>query len=71
VRDITYKEATVYGITGREMFDNWYTAEKLINSGRINIKSVLTHEFALDEVEKAILMAKEGKCGKPYIRVSK
>jgi len=71
VRDITYKEATVYGITGREMFDNWYTAEKLINSGRINIKPVLTHEFALDEVEKAILMAKEGKCGKPYIRVSK
>ena len=71
VKDIIYKEATVYGITGREMFANWYTAEKLINSGRINIRAVLTHEFSLDETEKAILTAAEGKCGKPFIRVSK
>ena len=69
VNDVIYKEATVYGITGREMFNSWYLAEKLISS--INVKAVLTHEFALSEIEKAITLAQEGKCGKPLIIISK
>lgn len=69
VNDVIYKEATVYGITGREMFNSWYLAEKIINSGKINIKAVLTHEFPLKETEKAILLAKESKCGKPIIKI--
>ena len=69
VNNVIYKEALIYGITGREMFDNWYTAEKLINSGKINIKVVLTHKFTLEETEKAILTAKNGNCGKPIILI--
>jgi len=69
VNDVIYKEATVYGITGREMFNSWYLTEKIINSGKINIKAVLTHEFPLEETEKAILLVKEGKCGKVIIRI--
>lgn len=70
VNNVIYKEATVYGITGREMFNSWYQTENLIKSGKLNIKEVLTHEFSLDEVEKAILTAKERNCGKPIIRIS-
>lgn len=69
VNDVIYKEAIVYGITGREMFNSWYLAEKIINSGKINIKAVLTHKFPLEEIEKAILLAKEGKCGKVIIKI--
>ncbi|MHA1747283.1 MAG: zinc-binding dehydrogenase, partial [Promethearchaeota archaeon] len=69
VNNVIYKEATVYGITGREMFNTWYQTENLIKSGKLNIKEVLTHEFSLDEVEKAILLVKEGNCGKPIIKV--
>lgn len=69
VNNVIYKEATVYGITGREMFNSWYQTESLIKSGKLNIEEVLTHEFSLDEVEKAILMAKEGNCGKLIINV--
>lgn len=69
VNHVIYKEATVYGITGREMFDSWYLTERLIQSGKCNINDVLTHEFSLDEVEKAILMAKERNCGKLIINV--
>ena len=47
----------------------WYLAEKIINSGKVNIKAVLTHEFPLEETEKAILVVKEGKCGKVIIKV--
>lgn len=70
VNNVIYKEATIYGITGREMFDSWYLADKLIHSGKIDVKKVITHEFPLDEVEKAILTAKEGNCGKVIISIS-
>jgi len=70
VNNVTYKEAEVYGVTGRVMFDSWYVAENLIQSGKMRIRDVITHEFSLDETEKAILTAQEGKCGKPIIRVS-
>ena len=53
----------------REIFNSWYLAEKLINSGKDNIKAILTHEFTLDETGKVILTAAEGKCGKPIIRI--
>ena len=69
VNNVIYKEATVYGITGREMFNSWYQTENLIKSGKLSIEKVLTHKFSLDEVEKAILMAKEGNCGKIIINV--
>jgi len=32
-------------------------------------KDVITHEFALDEVEKAILTAQQGNAGKIIIKI--
>jgi len=71
VNNVIYKESTIYGITGREMFDSWYLADNLIQSGKIDVKKVITHEFTLDETEKAILTAKEGKCGKVVLNISR
>jgi threonine 3-dehydrogenase len=70
VNNVTYKEATVYGITGREMFDSWYLAENLLRSGRINVRDVLTHSFPLEKTAQAILTAQEGNCGKPVITIA-
>ena len=64
-----YKEATIYGITGREMFNSWYQTESLIKSGKLNIEEVLTHEFKLEEIEQPIKTAKEGNCGKLIIAI--
>ncbi len=69
VNNVIYKEATIYGITGREMFDTWYLAEKLIASGKVNLNPVITHTFTLENTEKAILLAMEGQCGKPVIKI--
>lgn len=70
VNNVIYKEATIYGVTGREMFDTWYMAEKLIRSGKCNIRDVLTHKFVFNRIREAILIAKEGNCGKPIIGIS-
>ncbi len=64
VNDVIYKEATVYGITGRTMFSTWTEAADILDSGRLDISPVLTHHFALEEFEKAFETAHSGKCGK-------
>lgn len=69
VNNVTYKEAEVYGVTGREMFSSWYLAESLLQSGRMSVKEVLTHTFSLEETEQAILTAQEGDCGKPVLHI--
>lgn len=69
VRNVIYKEVTVYGITGREMFESWYLADGLISSGKINIKGVITDQFPLEKAEEAILTAKKGECGKVIISI--
>jgi len=69
VNNVIYKEATIYGITGREMFNSWYLADRLIQSGKCSINEVLTHKFSLDKIEEAILTAEEGNCGKVIIDI--
>ena len=64
VEGMIYKEATVYGITGRVMWDTWWTAEGILTSGRVDISPVITHHFPIEEYEKGFELAGEGKCGK-------
>ncbi len=64
VSDVIYKEATVYGITGRTMFSTWTEAADLLDSGHLDISPVITHHFPLEEFEKAFETAHSGKCGK-------
>ncbi|MFW5889474.1 MAG: L-threonine 3-dehydrogenase [Bacillota bacterium] len=69
VNNVIYKEATIFGVTGREMFDSWYGADKLILSEKSKAKEVITHRFSLEETEQAILTASEGNCGKVIIDI--
>ena len=71
VNNVIYKEVTVYGITGREMFNTWYSVDNIMNNKNLNIKDVITHEFALDEIEQAILTAKQGNAGKIIIKIGR
>ena len=62
--DIIYKEANVYGITGRIMWDTWWSAQSMLLSGDMNIEPVVTNEFGLEDFDKAHEMAESGKTGK-------
>lgn len=69
VNGVIYKEATLYGLTGREMYKSWYLAEEFLASGRIDVRPVITHRFPLERVEDAILLAESGEAGKIIIDV--
>lgn len=61
---IVLKGVTVHGITGRKMFDTWYKTSRLIQSGLINVKPVITHKFKMEEFQKAFDLMKSGHSGK-------
>lgn len=64
-RDIIYKEARVFGSTGRGMFDTWYKVTALLGNGQVNAARVITHRFRLSEFERAFeVLTKGGEAGK-------
>ncbi len=69
VNGVIYKEATIYGVTGREMYKSWYLAEEFLTSGRVDITPVITHTFPLEKIEDAILLAESGDAGKVIIDI--
>jgi threonine 3-dehydrogenase len=48
-----FKGCTVLGINGRKMFETWFQMEELLLSGRLELEEIITHEFALEEFERA------------------
>ncbi|MDX2130771.1 MAG: L-threonine 3-dehydrogenase [Planctomycetota bacterium] len=52
-RLVIFKGCTVLGINGRKMFETWYQMEELLLSGKLELDEIITHEFPLEQFEKA------------------
>ncbi|MGL4790408.1 MAG: zinc-binding dehydrogenase, partial [Anaerotignaceae bacterium] len=50
--DIIYKEATVYGVTGRLMYETWDECLEMLKSG-FDLAPLMSGPFALKDFEKA------------------
>jgi threonine 3-dehydrogenase len=61
---IVLKGISVYGITGRKMFDTWYKTSRLFKSGQVDVKSVITHSFKMEHYQEAFKLMESGNCGK-------
>jgi len=62
--NVMYKEAKIFGITGREMYETWYQVSGLIRSGKVDLEKVVTHKFPPERFEEAFRVAKEAQHGK-------
>ena len=64
--DLIFKGVRVHGIVGREIFETWYKADRLLRSGAIDLKPVVTHTFPLKDFEAgfAAMTAPARDCGK-------
>jgi threonine 3-dehydrogenase len=62
--DVVFKEATIIGIHGREMFRTWTQMQQLLASGRLDVEPVITHEMPLEQFGEAIALLEAGKGGK-------
>jgi len=69
VNNVIYKEANVYGVTGRIMWDSWWTAQGILLSGKIDTSPVITPYFELKEFDKALQLAESASTGKIVFKI--
>ncbi len=62
--DVIFKEATIVGIHGRQMFRTWTRMEQLLASGLLNVDPVVTHEMPLERYGEALALLEAGEGGK-------
>jgi threonine 3-dehydrogenase len=58
---IIFKGCTVLGINGRKMWETWYQTEALLLSGRLELDEIVTHEFPIEQFEKAFATMRSGE----------
>jgi threonine 3-dehydrogenase len=68
-RDVIFKGLTLYGVTGRRMYDTWIQMRRLIGSGALDPRPVITHRFPLERIAEAIAVIKDGSAGKVILEV--
>ncbi len=62
--DVIMRGVTLYGITGRRMFETWYQMGGILKSQHMSLKPLVTHRFPLDDYEKALEVVRSRQCGK-------
>lgn len=64
--DLIFKGVRVHGIVGREIFETWYKADRLLRSGAVDLKPVVTHTFPLKDYDAGFsaMTSPARECGK-------
>jgi threonine 3-dehydrogenase len=62
--DIVFKGATIYGISGRLIWETWYQTQALITSGAVDPSPVITHRLKLNEFDQAFELMNKGEAAK-------
>jgi threonine 3-dehydrogenase len=60
---VIFSMLTIKGIYGREMYETWYKATVLLESG-LDIRPIITHRLPYNEFEKGFEILKEGRSGR-------
>lgn len=58
------KELSIESVFGRMIWDTWRDTTKLLVSGKVDLRKIITHRFKLSEFEEAMKVMKSGECGK-------
>lgn len=58
------KELSIDSVFGRMIWGTWEDTTKLLVSGDVDLRTIITHRFKLSEFEKAMEVMKSGECGK-------
>ena len=66
INHVVFKQLTLKGIYGREMYETWYKMTVMLQSG-LDITPAITHRFPFRELEAAFATARSGDSGKVII----
>lgn len=70
-KKVVFKYATIKGINGRRMFEDWYRMKGLLkNSGiRSDLEKIITHRFKFADFHKAMETMRSGNSGKVVLEL--
>jgi threonine 3-dehydrogenase len=68
--ELIFKGITVYGVTGRRMYDTWHQMTRFLRSGLFDPTPVITHRFPLECYDDAIRAIKSGEAGKVIFEIA-
>jgi threonine 3-dehydrogenase len=66
--DVIFKGIHLHGIFGRRLWETWYEATALLQSG-LDVRPVITHRFPMSRFAEAFALMRSGKCGKVILTV--
>lgn len=67
--DVIFKGITVYGVIGRRMYETWHQMRTFLQAGMLDPTPVITHRFALDEIDAALEAIRSGEAGKVILEI--
>lgn len=70
-KNLVAKGISIYGVTGRRIYDTWNEVKYLIDNNKLNLTKVITHIFTLDQVNFAGELMGRGECGKIVLTVER
>lgn len=61
---VVMKGVTIYGITGRRIWDTWERTSRYLSTGAVDVAPLITHRYELHDFQEAMQMMKSGRSGK-------
>jgi len=67
---ITFKSATVFGITGRKMFQTWDTMNEILKKPafRAKLSSIVTHTLPIRDIEDGMHLIRSKQAAKVFLK---
>ena len=59
-----FKNLTIQAVSGRRIFATWYRTRWLLESGAVDLRPLITHEYGLDEFEQVFTKLEAGEACK-------
>lgn len=63
-KDVIAKGISLYGVTGRRIFDTWHQVKALIKENKLHLDTIITHTFPMSQINEAAQLMGSGMCGK-------
>lgn len=67
---VIFKGITVHGIVGRKMWSTWQHSDDLLLNNLVDLKPIVTHQYKLEEFDKAFTTMESGESGKVMMWVA-
>ena len=63
-KDVIYKGLSIYGVTGRRIYNTWYQVKDLLDNNKLHLDKIITHVMPMRDINEAGEIMGTGECGK-------